>query len=118
MTTTPGCDADDLWVAVLRAVAGNTVIRNAAEAAEIGDPTSWHVVVCRESAIAKVQMVNWVSESFDGLPDSDDVAAWFDGHLIRDTDHLWRRLYQANGMAYGLNTWEEAAEKFRRDATT
>lgn len=92
----------DPWVAILRSISGNDVVRDPDEV----DSLAWHVVVCRESAIIKVPVNNWVSESLDGLPDSDTVAAWFDARHIDTAAQQQVRFDQATAMAVGLNEWE------------
>jgi hypothetical protein len=96
----------DPWVAVLRTVEGNNVERSTSEAAAYEGPTAFHVVICRESAVVKGPINNWVSESLNGLPDSHDVAHWFDAHHIASRPDLRMRFVQAEAMAVGLNEWE------------
>jgi len=89
----------DPWVAILRSVQGNNVERSADAADAYENPIAFHVVICRESAIYGPAEY----PSLDGLPDSDEVTHWFDGHHIRTEADLRLRFAQAVAMAVGLN---------------
>lgn len=94
-------DLTNFWIAIMRTVEGNDVVRTIDEVGHYADATKFHVVIARTSAI-----YGSVASGLDGLPDSDEVAHWFDGHHIRTRADLRTRFAQAEAMAEGLNAWE------------
>lgn len=88
----------DAWIPILRSLAGNDVEFSPDDCATL----HYHVVIARESAL--VGQAGF--QSLDGLPDSDTVAHWHDGHLIDTAEEQQRRFDQAVAMAVGLNEWE------------
>ncbi len=95
-------DLTNFWVAIMRTAEGNDVLRTADEVDHYYDTARFHVVIARTSAIYGPNEY----PSLDGLPDSDDVAHWFDAHHIRTRADLRLRFTQAEAMAVGLNEWE------------
>lgn len=95
-------DLTNFWVAVMRSLEGNFVVRSLAELGHYAETTRFHVVVTRTSAIYG----SADSPSLDGSPDSDDVAHWFDANHIHTRTNLRLRFAQAEAMAEGLNAWE------------
>lgn len=92
----------DPWIAVLRNVENDTVERFVDGAVQYEDPTGFHVVICRESAIGG----STDHPRLGDLLDSDTVAHWFDSSYIQTDAHLRSRFAQAQAMAAGLNAWE------------